>query len=182
MTDWTTPRDWVDGEIPDEDTFNSHVRDQFLHLKEQTTLLEPLLDRNIDYLTSDLVKNADTTFENIAGLSFSIGASEIWAFILHLFLVSNAAADYKLMLTYPAGATGRWGMPINVTGGGGISAAISSQIAIGTTGSDELFLASGLVVNSTTPGTVQVQGAQLSSHASNSTVYQNSWINAVKVS
>ncbi len=35
MTIWTAPRDWVNGEVPDEDVFNVHVRDNMLHLKEQ---------------------------------------------------------------------------------------------------------------------------------------------------
>ncbi len=35
MTIWTDPRTWVNGEVPDEDVFNVHVRDNMLHLKEQ---------------------------------------------------------------------------------------------------------------------------------------------------
>lgn len=30
---WTTPRDWTDGEIPDADTMNAHVRDELRYLK-----------------------------------------------------------------------------------------------------------------------------------------------------
>jgi hypothetical protein len=34
MTAWTTPRTWVADEVPDESTFNTHVRDNLNYLKE----------------------------------------------------------------------------------------------------------------------------------------------------
>jgi hypothetical protein len=40
MTDWTPPRSWVTGELVTPAQFNTHVRDNELHLKESVTTLE----------------------------------------------------------------------------------------------------------------------------------------------
>ncbi len=173
---FTAFRTWVAGEVPTAALLNAQVRDNGLILKtsiaDDGTLAGILFSRT----TSDFIKNANTTLGDVSGLSFPIAASEVWLFYVGLSLDSSVTADIKLGLTAPSGATGRWGNTLNA-----VSASIASNLTAATIGTDELYIITGLVVNSTNAGTVQLQAAQNTSDATNTTIFTHSHILAVKV-
>lgn len=172
---FTAFRTWVAGEVPTDALLNAQIRDNGLILKtsiaDDGTLSALLASRT----TSDFIKNANTTLGDVTGLSFAIGASEVWAFLAAAYYISNASADLKYNLTVPSGASGRYGVSQ------GTQVTIGTTIVLGTDGTDDSHVFVGTVVNSTTAGTVQLQAAQNSSHASNTTIYTNSSMLAVKI-
>ena len=152
--------------------WNTYIRDNLNFLKsDQPDWIK------LGRTTADFVKNANTTLSDVTGLSFSIAASEAWLFWMGLFVVSSTTADLKLGLTFPAGATGRYGID-NTSNGADL---IANTIFRAMTGVDfEHKVVSGLIVNSTTAGTFQLQAAQNTSHASNTTIYENSHMFAMR--
>ena len=172
------PKTWVNAETPTAAGYNVEFRDRFDILKtpiaDDGTLAGLLFSRT----TSNFVKNANTTFGDVTGLNFSIAATKVWLFWCSVYAKSGVTPGLKFRLTFPSGATGRWGVSRGTSEASGILTAV---IAPGTTGNDSIYMCTGLVVNSTTPGTMQVQAAQNVSNASDSTIYTNSHILAVKV-
>jgi hypothetical protein len=131
--------------------------------------------------TADFVKNANTTLADVTGLSFAIGSNDVWLFWVGASGISNTIADWKVGLTFPSGASGRWSALTGGSGGNQKSDVIANSLNCIGVGSDEPLIMFGTVVNSSTAGTVQVQAAQNTSHASNTTIYTNSHILAIKV-
>ena len=124
--------------------------------------------------------NTTTTLTDVGELNFAIGASEQWAFMCALHHLCPAAADLKLGLTYPSGATGRYGLhgaDAEITQG---SALIGTDVALACGGKQVMSTVAGTIVNSTTAGTVQIQAAQNAASGTN-TIYANSWIVAIRL-
>lgn len=139
---------------------------------------------SISRTTSDFSKTSDTTLEDVPGLSFAIAASEVWAFIVFGGVTAAVTADVKLGVTGPSGATASYATP-NHHGGTNIhrTASIGTGIEFQTGDSaPEEFNFSGMVVNSTNAGTVQVQAAQFASSGTATTIYANSFIIALRLS
>lgn len=158
-------------------SWNTYIRDNINDLHENLPGWVSL-----SRVTSDFVKNADTTLEDVTGLSFSIAASEVWLFLVLGHHVSNTSADLKVALTVPSGAVGRYAIGTLGTSGNQDSDTIGSDLVTISNGNDEPLQIYGTVVNSTNAGTVQLQAAQNSSHASNTTIYTNSWLAALRIS
>ena len=136
---------------------------------------------------------------DVTGLSFAIGANEIWALDMVLLTCSSTTADITFSWTYPVDCTMRWGnrgssqnnagadpsagvMPTthNLDGPitwtpsfGGYGVAPASPVPV------SMY---GLVTNGATAGTVQLQFAQLVSDATVTSVEAQSFIIATKVS
>ena len=70
MTIWTAPRDWVNGEVPDEDVFNVHVRDNMLHLKEQ---IDKTALKGVGF--SSGAANVDAAETDLTGFGFTLPAN-----------------------------------------------------------------------------------------------------------
>jgi len=132
--------------------------------------------------TADLTKNASTAFSDVTGVSFTVGASETWAWLCLVHGISSVAAQFKFTFTGPAAPTAvRFGL-VSQTG----VAAATSQAAFGsavncagTTVDIGLHLF-GLLRNGANAGTVQMQFAQQNSDATNSKVYAESSVIAVR--
>jgi hypothetical protein len=156
---WTTPKTWSAGETLTAANFNTHIRDNL-------NAIGPTIARA--RTTAD-VSNATTTLANLTGISFAIGASEIWVMELHGFVNIDATGDYKSNWSVPSGATGHhW---TNAATLGGARDALTTSIVVGATGSGDYPLDEyATVVNSTTAGTVQFQFALNS--ASGSTTWR----------
>lgn len=108
---------------------------------------------------------SSTTAANITGLNFAIGASEIWAYeFWAITFMSTGTGGVKFAVTGPAGATAT-----TVYDGTTTTAATRgiSKVAIGTLSSafgafgavNGWIYGSGVVINSTTAGTVNFQAA-----------------------
>lgn len=179
MASFTAFRTWVAGEVVTAALLNAQLRDNGIILKtsiaDDGTLAGILFSRT----TSDFVKNENTTLGDVTGLSFAIGANEVWMLRIIAILTSHTNADIKYDITVPSGAVGRWGVMRNALT---LEATIGTPITgMATQGVDEHMIIHALVVNSTTPGSVQLQAAQNASHASNTTIYTHSHILATKV-
>ena len=138
-------------------------------------------------LTSDAVIG-NTTLADVSGMSFSIGASEVWAFSAFLVIDADTVPDYKVGWTYPAGCTMSWGPTgdpaHNVTGStvfnqAQTEAAAQARAGAGA-GTNIIDTYEGTIVNSTTSGTIQLQFA--ANAVGSATMKANSHIIFTKVS
>jgi len=136
--------------------------------------------------TTNFTKNANTTLADVTGLGFHVGASEVWGFEVAAQVSAPATPGIKLAFTVPTSAT------ITGTGTltGSVSGAVSAErsanftsaMSLVATGVDgDVLTISGVVVNSTTAGIVQLQAAQDTSNASNTIIYANSFIRAWRI-
>ena len=127
------------------------------------------------------------TAGSVTDMSFAIGASEVWSFDFYLSNGCSGVGGVKWAINGPAGATFRAhavGMSTGIT-------AITSDLmtALATLGIafNAVALATGwtritgTVVNSTTPGTVQLQFASTTA-AQTSTAYAGSNLSAHRIS
>jgi hypothetical protein len=132
------------------------------------------------------VTNTLITAANVTGLSFPIGANEVWSFEAHIQNGCSGTGGVKFALTVPAGASFRavaLGMAATaaaltsavLTVSGTLSIAFNTAALV--TGWTRI---TGLVRNGATPGTVQVQFAA-GTAAQTSTVFADSFIHGQKV-
>ncbi|HXH26953.1 MAG TPA: hypothetical protein VNG90_03580 [Candidatus Acidoferrum sp.] len=132
--------------------------------------------------TADQSVSASTTLTNDNALSFSIGASETWAYEIHFTTVSNTTADFKAAVAAPSGATCRFDVNNIYTPSSNSSTTCGAGLGLTTLdAADEPNYGWGVVVNGATPGTVQFQWAQNTSSGT-STVRANSFLVAFKLS
>jgi len=148
-------RDWATGEF-----VNEAMMDQ---VSTNFTLVGPNITRA--RTTAD-VTNSTTTLANLTGISFAIGASEIWSVGLHGVAQVDQTGDYKSNWTVPAGATGHhWASGNNL---GSQRADFTTVAILGSAATTEYAIDEyATVVNSTTAGTVQFQFALFSASGSN---------------
>jgi hypothetical protein len=135
-----------------------------------------------------LTKNASTTLEDVSGLAFSVGASEVWAFQFYLYGRSSSTANFKFTLTGPSSPTAvRFG-GLNPAAAGGVTSgdAFGDVIALWGIGAapsvDQGAIIHGLLRNGANAGTVQLQFAQNSSQAADSIIYVESYVLAWRIS
>lgn len=131
--------------------------------------------------TADESVTSSTTLQDDDHLSFSIGASETWAFLI-VSGETGGAGGFKWAFTLPSGASGTgtyWAVSDN-------NSANVSDITTGGTDtsvpSAGTLIINGYVLNSTTPGTVQFRWAQNSSNATAMILKKGTILIAVKVS
>jgi hypothetical protein len=114
--------------------------------------------------------NTLTTAANVAGLSFAIGANEVWIFDFILRIGSSSTTGCKYAITTPAGATLMaivFGNTTAITAfneeiltaSGTLTAAVYQAIAT----QNGMLRISGVVRNGATAGTVQLQQAKVTS-------------------
>lgn len=129
--------------------------------------------------SSQTFTQESTTLQDITDLVFAVGASETWIFEFFVSFQSGTTPDIKFSVIAPSGATIRWGMAHFK------STTVSTPVySVLTTGEDDIQALTGIegthimgtIVNSTTAGDLQLQGAQNTSDASNTTIHANSWV------
>jgi hypothetical protein len=153
---WTTPRTWSAGETLTAANFNTHIRDNL-------NAIGPNIARA---RTNADVTNSTTTLANLTGISFAIGASEIWCVQLHGTVQVDGTGDYKSDWTVPAGATGHHAAAAYTIGSTRQPFGTASILGFTTT-TDYGFVETATVINSTNAGTVQFQFALNSASGSN---------------
>ena len=134
--------------------------------------------------TANEIVNNSTTLQNDDTLLAALAASEVVAFECALHVTSGTAPDIKFAFTVPSGATLRWGIigpdiTVNQTSNGESGSALTLFTA-GVTLAGQIILL-GTVVNSTTAGNLQLQWAQNTADASDTTVLANSWLKVWRV-
>lgn len=143
---------------------------------------------------SDISKTSSTAFSDVTGFALALEANCAYLFDGYIGYNSIAAADFKLALAVPAGATGHWGahgLATTTTGSVGVingerKAAFGDSNALAYGGSDltigALFVRpAGYILTSSTAGVLQVRFAQNTSNATATVVVAGSWLRATKV-
>jgi hypothetical protein len=143
------------------------------------------------YVTSAVTKNNSSTFSDVTGLGFSADASSRYFVECFIFFSTAAARDIKFQWTFPSGATGYWGASGTESGdadcvGDGNRQSLNMQTPgvhafAGDNGVDSWCDPHLTCLTSTTPGTIQLQFAQLSASGSDTIVRAGSAIRVTKL-
>lgn len=125
-----------------------------------------------------------TTAADVTGLSFAIGANEIWSFEFNLRTGSSSAAGIKLGLNVPASATFLATAIHSQAGGTFTSELFTADDTLGATimtanAQTGVTRISGTIANSTNAGTVQLRFAKVTSGTA--TVAANSYVVAWRI-
>jgi len=136
--------------------------------------------------TTDEGVASSITVQDDDALALSIGANEVWEFEAYVIVTAaTSTPDFKFDFTTPSGATINWTAAFV----DGTSAAVQSGLveasatsrSFDVTGAAiDIMLVKGIVVNSTTAGTLQFRFAQNTSDANAITVKANSFIKGMK--
>jgi hypothetical protein len=134
--------------------------------------------------TSDFTKNANITLTDVTGLSFAVGANDIWHFRFVLRGESSTAAGWRFTLTGPAAPTAVWfgiGSTQDAPSAGAGTTFTGIVAAGGAAGTSQLYEVVGLLRNGANAGTVQLQAAQNASDATNSIIRAESYVIAQRL-
>lgn len=127
-------------------------------------------------LTSELVNNT-TTLQNDDHLFWTVASNTSYVLDLILTYTSNTTPDFKFTWSVPTGTTYIWGgtyydlSSVLVTNGGFTEATTG---AIGGTGASINGIFHFYITTASTAGTFQLQWAQNTANASNTTVHAGS--------
>lgn len=182
---WTTPRTWNAGEVVTAALMNLHVRDNLNVLK--TSIWDDGLLKPPGFVrkTADQSFISNTTLADLTDLSFAIGANETWIFQVVLFCEANPSGDFRLSVTGPAAPTGVYfGVTANnnTNSGNMADSTFGNPLTVQSTGSGnpEQLIMNGIIRNGANAGTVQIQGAQLTSFATATRFFADSYLTAWK--
>lgn len=136
--------------------------------------------------TADETLNNNATLQNDDHLLVALGANETWVFEAYvIFTSAGTSPDLSFEFTVPAGATLHWG---HVTQW---DAALTMQTSndrtgglpstIGASSSNRVTVMKGIVRTAGTAGNLQLQWAQATAVAEDTTVRADSYIQATKV-
>lgn len=154
--------------------WNKFVRDNFNHLHDEQP--QWLIQKRT---TENFIKNNSISVELIPGLSFSIEQKEVWWMLAFIHFNSPAAADIRFEVSSAFGSEGRWGSAneLNLKG-----APIGTLRSFATDGNDQAMILSATVRNvGIGAGDVEVLAAQNIATTSNTTVYKDSSLVAVRL-
>jgi hypothetical protein len=130
------------------------------------TSTEALTSTRLVQVSSDVVAST-TTLSDVVGMSFSIGASEVWTFHAFIMYDADTTPDAKLGWTGPSGCAATWSHTGDPTWNATGSTTINTPIAIGGAwalsgqgaGTVNATTFDGTIVNGVTAGTFQLQYA-----------------------
>lgn len=146
-------------------------------LADENNWLQPIFARK----TVDETIIASATLQNDDVLLVAVAASATYEFRLRAVINSGTTPDFKMGWTFPSGLTMTYdllegetlGTAANVIQGPYIQTDVPP---ISTTGSDQPWIAEGLVIVDSTAGNLQWQWAQNTSTASNTIVRAGSYL------
>ena len=161
-------------------------REKSRRLAAAATVLTGLTSIEIVRKTADqIVVNNSTTMTNVTGMSFALGATETVYVELRVIFVANASGDMKLGVTLPASATAEGAQPNSIylaaadtigiwSFGDWAAGGAQPTVSGGGNAAKRWHTVHAVVKGVGTAGTVQVQAAQVTAHASDLTVYTDS--------
>lgn len=124
-------------------------------------------------------KTADETVNNSAALQdddelqVSVEANAVYAFDLHMVTNGGTTPDLKIAWSVPTSTTMTWsGIYVDTTGALLVNSQFTqaTTLALGGIGADVSFHFWGVIVTSSTAGTLKLQWAQNTANASNSII------------
>jgi|TARA_B110000116_G_scaffold98642_1_gene85825 hypothetical protein len=130
------------------------------------TSTEALTSTRLVQVSSDAVSST-TVLSDVVGMSFSIGASEVWTFHAFIMYDADTTPDAKLGWTGPSGCAATWSHTGDPTWNASGSTTINTPILIGGAwalagqgaGTVNATTFDGTIVNGVTAGTFQLQYA-----------------------
>lgn len=164
--------------VDDTDTTTKKITYGSL-LTALTTDLYGALVKRIVKVTTETVNNS-TTLQDDDELTFSIGASEKWAFNMCLIYRSGTTPDFKLQWSLPSGCSIFYQQD-------DVAEAAFTEVdnyTISGAGASTSSIASfyGVILNGSTAGNITLQWAQAVQNASDTKVMAGSYIIATKLS
>lgn len=152
-------------------------------LADHINRLAPIFTRK----TADETIISSAALQNDDVLLASVEANATYEFRLRVVINSGTTPDFKMGWTFPTGLTMAYdllegetlGTAANVVQGPYIQTDVPP---VSTSGSDQPWIAEGLVIVSSTAGTLQWQWAQNTSTASNTIVRAGSYLRLTRVS
>lgn len=151
-------------------------------LADENNWLQPIFARKA--VDETIISSA--TLQNDDVLLAAVAANAIYEFRLRAIINSGTTPDFKMGWTFPSGLTMTYdlfegeslGAVANVIQGPYIQTDVPP---VSTTGSDQPWIAEGLVIVSSTAGTLQWQWAQNTLTASNTIVRAGSYLRLRRV-
>ena len=126
-------------------------------------------------LREDVIANQETAGQALPGMSFPVRAGEIWAWFAFMYFVSNDIANIAFGATAPAVSTGRYGIGASGTPiTAGSSPTFGTMVKAGVPAATQQHANFNGVIEAVADGEVQLQMAQSTSTAVNTTVHQDS--------
>jgi hypothetical protein len=175
---WTNPKTWQTG-FANRATaadFNTHLRDNLLFL------YRPPIRK-----TADQSVTSSTALVSDTHLLMAMAVSEVYEFEFIIFFTAATAGDIKLALNVPAGATGSWGAigpdtttPTNYKSFQAAAFGDATTVTFGGNAANEALFISGVVIQSSTAGNLQLRWAQSTSSGTATTILTNSVLKAVR--
>jgi hypothetical protein len=131
-----------------------------------------------DDVTVQQTINDSVAFQTTT-LTYAVGANEDWAFQIYLLYNSGSTPDLKLEWSgIPSGGTGNWS-GIGYTAGGAVDiqshANLATDITAGGQGAVYAIVLYGVYIGAGASGTLQLDFAQNTANASNTTIEVGSW-------
>ncbi len=148
-----------------------NITNLFLSSQNQTSLI-----KSAQKSADQTINNNNTLFDD-ADLKISMSANSTYLVDVFLVFTSAAAADLKVCMKAITGATGYWGVSYDVTP---TAKSLGDVQALGTDASTQFTWFHG-IIKTTTAGTFQIQWAQNTADAGNTTLKANSYISAILV-
>jgi hypothetical protein len=177
---WTTPRDWVGGELVTEAIMDTHVKGNFdatWHLIVRKTSSESVNSGG-----------TGTTLQNDDQLLMALATNEVW--LLQWVIIHSGGAtgapNLKVAFTLPASATMDFAVVYANSGGTFAeqrwqTSGTSKDLLSPASANPGVLNIMGRVSCAGTAGNIQLQWAQNSSSAENETVYLNSCLFGLKL-
>jgi len=173
---WTTPPTYAPGfaNRMTSAIANAQLRDNMNYLY-----------RSYARKTGNTSVTSSTAFIDDPHLLLPLLANEVFAFEGFLLYTGLTAGDLKLAFTVPASATGGWGVlgaddvtTTNVEVSAFTAFGDANFVQVGALGSGTFagVFIQGTVVNSTTPGNLQLRWAQAASSGTSTTINANSYL------
>ena len=133
--------------------------------------------------TANFTKNNNDTLGDVTGISFAIPASQVWGFRVTAQALIGATPDIKVAFTVPAAATGT-GLATKLDAAGMVNVRVTDWTAANalvTAAAGVGIELTGVIVNSTTAGTVQLQAAQNTATVEDTILYAQATIEAWRI-
>jgi len=137
--------------------------------------------------TNETVNNSGT-LQNDDELFAALAANEVVMFQCCLVQNSNSTADFLFTFTVPSGATVVWNFTngLRIGAGGNVDThtavtASGTEVSFEGFGADQTIFVTGVVTNGGNSGNLQLQWAQNTPNASNTTVKANSFLLVYRV-
>ena len=153
------------------------------YIQNLVSELRPIFARKT---ADETVTNATTgaTLQNDDELFVSVAASTVYRFECNLGITTPTTTDFKCLFTFPSGLTMKYTLICTTAGAGALypfNLDQTTTVTIEGNASAQGAVFQGIIIVGSTAGTLQLQWAQGTATASNTTVSAGSYLMLTKV-